>query len=73
MLNDSAFIRNCIIIFKSYMLVCAITGNPSTGIVDLKQSGNGTLINEDDNVIDPSQASVSWWLIFICVSSIFKS
>ncbi len=53
-----------------YSVVCVVfLGNPNTGIVDLKQSGNGTLFNQSGKAIDPRQASVSWWLIFVCVRS----
>jgi hypothetical protein len=40
-----------------------LAGNPPTGI--LKNGGrpiNGTLINEDDVVVDPGAASASWWV-----------
>ena len=43
-------------------------GNPSTGIADLSQSGNGIYFTENGTPIDPNQASVSWWLLFVCVS-----
>jgi hypothetical protein len=40
----------------SYSCSRRISGNPPTGVADLSQPGNG------------AQASISWWLIFICVS-----
>ena len=49
--------------------LCVFLGNPNTGIVDLKQSGNGIFFNQSGEAIDPRQASVSWWLIFVCVRS----
>lgn len=42
-------------------------GNPPTGKVDLQHSGNGILVRSDGTLLDPNRASISWWLLFICV------
>lgn len=45
------------------------TGNPPTGRVDLSRSDDGIYVREGDGVIlDPLEASASWWILFICVS-----
>ena len=38
--------------------------NPTTGQLDLEASQNGTLVNKNGNVIEPDDASASWWLLF---------
>jgi Mechanosensitive ion channel len=42
-------------------------GNVPTGKVDLEASMNGTFINTNGGVIEPNQASASWWILFVCV------
>eukprot|EP00977_Amphora_coffeiformis_P029733 scaffold42631_cov168-Amphora_coffeaeformis.AAC.1 len=47
-------------------------GNPPTGIVDLDRSRvNGTLWNNDGEVIGDESASASWWLLFLGVRQVF--
>jgi Mechanosensitive ion channel len=41
--------------------------NVPTGKVDLEASFNDTLVNTNGTLINKSQASVSWWILFICV------
>jgi hypothetical protein len=41
--------------------------NVPTGKVDLKASLNGTLVNTNGTPISKTQASVSWWILFVCI------
>lgn len=47
-----------------------VAGNPPTGRADLAGSGNGVYFQANGDFIDPMKASASWWIIFVCVSSI---
>jgi hypothetical protein len=59
----------CAITYLDVSYVCShhTAGNPPTGIADLSQSGNGVYFTKNGALIDSDKASVSWWLIFICV------
>jgi len=47
--------------------------NPPTGRVDPALSDNGVLVSEvSGELINPQEASASWWIIFVCVSHRFR-